>query len=285
MQRPVPSQPNSNSELADALLLEVSGAAGAISNLRDRLARSPTIRPPGLADERPMTEIDLEPPASATSLALTKRRGEEPALGSSIEESSGRPPDAGTTPSRRSGRWSARTKSRVATLVWSLVLLVVGGKGLFWVVGDTRLILESAQWVPGTAIVSRAWIETSRARRGIRGSSPRVEYRYSVEGRPYVGSRLEIPARRYSSKWEAREKLAGLRPGATIPILYDPTDPAKSVIVEPTMNWFFTLGLGGLSVALLAWGLLLLRSSVRSGMPESRACEPRAEEGGTELAR
>ena len=103
------------------------------------------------------------------------------------------------------------------------------------------------------------------------GSTPRVEYRYSVEGRPFAGSRLEIPARRYSAKWEAREKLAGLAPGATVPILYDPADPAQSVIVAPTMNWAFTVGTGALTAGVLALGLFLLGSSVRGGKTRASA--------------
>ena len=131
-----------------------------------------------------------------------------------------------------------------------LLLIGLGASATFLVVRDTLLIVESSDWVASDATVHRAWLKKSR-----RKASPRVEYRYTVNGIDYVGSRLEIPCHEYNEGY-ARRRLAPYAPGTAIRILYDPDDPAESVIEEPSVNWFFTLGIGGLSLALLAGGTL-----------------------------
>jgi hypothetical protein len=50
---------------------------------------------------------------------------------------------------------------------------------------------------------------------------------------------------------------ATYRTGATIPVLYDPRDPSRSVVLRPKMNYFFTIGLGAASLAFAGGGLYL----------------------------
>jgi hypothetical protein len=118
------------------------------------------------------------------------------------------------------------------------VLLFVGGKGLVWVVGDTRTALDSKSWVSAPAIVESSTPEQSE-----------VSYRFRVNGREYVGNRLDIPARRTAS--------VAYAPGAQIQIIYDPLDPTQSVVNRPAVNYWFTLGIGAISLCLVIAALYL----------------------------
>ena len=169
-----------------------------------------------------------------------------------------------------------------------LFLMGLGAAGAYRVYRDTRLAVESEQWVAGDATVDRAWLEKHRGRRGSPRYEPRVEYRYSVNGSDYVGSRLEIPSRSYAPSY-AREKIAGLDPGATIRILYDPDDPAESVVkTTPSVDWFMIFVPGGISLLLIAGGVFSLHASSKpareAGRPRQRKERGRRQRSSTEVA-
>jgi len=125
---------------------------------------------------------------------------------------------------------------------------------------NARVAVESKHWVAGDATVDRAWIEKHYGYRGSSEYAPMVEYRYSVSGRDYVGSRLKVPSYRYPQSY-SRKKIAGLVPGAMIRILYDPDDPAESVVEKPSVDWFQILVPGSISLGFIALGVFLFLPS------------------------
>jgi hypothetical protein len=98
--------------------------------------------------------------------------------------------------------------------------------------------------------------------------APQVGYRFSIAGREFRGDRLEIPARRRSTRDQALREIGDYRPGEKITVFYDPADPSQSVIRRPRMSYFFSFGLGGLALAFVSAGTLLL---VRMLKPENHA--------------
>src|SRR5262249_20082205 len=139
--------------------------------------------------------------------------------------------------------------SRLSGLLLAAFLLFLGIRGAMWVYTDTALILETRSWIPVAAAVESSSLTPSGA--------AQIEYRFSIEGREFRGHRLEIPARR-RSRGQAGRLISDYRPGETITVFYDPSDPSRSVIRHPSMNYFFTFGLGGFALAFGATGLLLL---------------------------
>lgn len=136
-------------------------------------------------------------------------------------------------------------------------LLFLGGKGLLWVVGDTLLALDSKSWLSAPAVVQHASLEESTGAKGVSEYSPDIRYRFQVKGREFVGTRLEIPARRSGSEEAERNRLAMYAPGTTVQILYDPLDPTRSVVLRPSINYWFTLGMGLFSVGMIVASLFL----------------------------
>ena len=178
-------------------------------------------------------------------------------------------------------------KRRFSNWIGPLFLMGLGATGAYRVYRDTRLAVESEHWVACDATVDRAWLEKHHGRRGSPRYEPRVEYRYSMNGSDYVGSRLEIPMHRYAPSY-ARKKIAGLDPGATIRILYDPDDPAESVVETPSVDWFMIFVPGGISLLLIAGGVFALHASSKpaseAGRPRRRKERGRRRRSSTEVA-
>ena len=168
-----------------------------------------------------------------------------------------------------------------------LLFMGLGARGVYLVLANLRLALVSEHWVAGVATVDRAWLEKRYGRSKSSAYVPRVEYRYSVSGRDYVGSRLEVPAYRYPPSY-SRKKIAGLDPGARIRILYDPADPAESVVRKPSVDWFQLLVPGSISLGLIALGVWLLHPSSKpagSRVPRRRNGRGRRQSSPPEIER
>jgi hypothetical protein len=140
--------------------------------------------------------------------------------------------------------------STLLGLLLAAFLLFLGARGGWWVYTDTKLILDGKSWIPTVAEVEASSLTPS--------GEPHIEYRFLIAGREFRGDRLEIPSRRPSSRDQARRQISDYRPGERITVFYDSTDPSQSVIRQPTMNYFFTFGLGGFALAFGATGVLLL---------------------------
>ncbi len=145
---------------------------------------------------------------------------------------------------------------------------------LFCVIGLTIFVfsvarpwLQSQQmlgWDEYPAQVLIAWLETSRAQEG--GGSQvyqvQAEYRYSVAGVAYTGTRVGLHGGSDNmGDWHhvtlQRLQDALLRQ-RDITVLVNPDDPSDSVLF-PQLRWGLIALTGGLSVVFTAVGLLVLR--------------------------
>lgn len=136
---------------------------------------------------------------------------------------------------------------------WLLILgvLVTSLSGWFFVgaVRSIRLGLESRRWptVPGVVTVS----ETKQSDESWRF---RIEYRFEVDGRSRRGNRLELTSYTYTRD-NARALQDRYRVGTQVEVHYDPTNPAKSVLVPGAgASWVvgvFTLVVAGFGIWLM----------------------------------
>src|SRR5438552_1204169 len=84
----------------------------------------------------------------------------------------------------RSGRAKPQQRPPWGLIVVGLVLLGIGGRGVYWVIADSWEGFASLQWMKTQGVVLRTGLERSSARGGD-SYSLRVVYRYVVEGREY----------------------------------------------------------------------------------------------------
>lgn len=132
----------------------------------------------------------------------------------------------------------------------SLILFLVGIKGLYWVVMDTSRIIKSKTWeVYRAEVVST---ELKRVRR--RSFSPIITYVFDYKGDTYFGDKYTIPSKKVRpSQAEAISEY--YFPGRNIDVYIDPLSPQESVIIRPEFSWWFTFGLGGFASSLLCFSL------------------------------
>jgi hypothetical protein len=86
--------------------------------------------------------------------------------------------------------------------------------------------------------------------------TPQFRYAYSLDGVEYTGDTRNLDWSSGSNKWMAKRQLAKMPD--TLPVLYDPADPAKSALTPPAKTDVWIWGVIG--VALIAVGLFLLIS-------------------------
>jgi hypothetical protein len=160
-----------------------------------------------------------------------------------------------------------KSKNLAQQIFLILFLFFVGVKGTLWVFTDTWLIVESRSWVATQATIDEVRIKTSAGTRGSAEYSPAVKYHFTANGVRYTGDRLEIPPRRSSCESCEENRAAAYQPGRVVGIIYDASDPRLSVILRPSMNYWFTIGLGGFSLLLLAAAIGLTIRLLRNLWP------------------
>lgn len=204
------------------------------------------------------------PPDAGTidALRAETRRNYE-VNGYAIEEKPG--PNAGDT------IWIARHAEREAVILWAMgasapvylscitagapfespdkpiVLGVLLGLGLgaigagLWMIRRVRgQGKASLGWPTAAGIVKTSEIASYRVKGGHQFQA-RATYSYAVNGRPYSGDRIRF-GNYAGAKSVAEEDVARYRPGASVEVRYNPSDPSVSVL-EPGTKGHSVLGL------------------------------------------
>ena len=98
--------------------------------------------------------------------------------------------------------------SKLPNLLWVMLLLLLGICGLHWVYRDTRLAIQSTRWdtTQGVIVSSKVHRSLGGGRGGTVQWSPRIQYRYVVNGQVHTGHTIRFPARR-GAKSEAQRKV------------------------------------------------------------------------------
>ncbi len=116
----------------------------------------------------------------------------------------------------------------------------------FFVAGALVLLgqyRQVQQWPQVTGRVERAEVVISGDPEDSRVPGqryePLVSYRYHVDGDPYQAERLAVHRWIYRRRENAREYLAtrDIYRGATVPVYYNPGDPAEAVLVADVPWW------------------------------------------------
>ncbi|MBI2922510.1 MAG: DUF3592 domain-containing protein [Planctomycetes bacterium] len=130
---------------------------------------------------------------------------------------------------------------------------IFGGVGsIFAILGFAFLwqYWRASDWptVPGTVMASR--VESRRGSKGGTTHLCKVEYRYVVNGQPFVGNKLE-PMEVSSSGRGAYEDQQEFPPGGACLVHYNPAKPDESVL-RVKAGWFQWLfaGIGMICVAI-----------------------------------
>lgn len=140
---------------------------------------------------------------------------------------------------------------------------------LFAGIGVNKIIeaRASAHWLAVPAVVLSAKIETSHHSSSASGSggtryTPRISYRYTVNGQDYTGDRAAFIYE--SSGREARQFLARFPAGSRTIAYYNPQDPARAVLVREGQGklWLF-VAFGSLFAAIGGWLLYRLLETRR----------------------
>jgi len=111
---------------------------------------------------------------------------------------------------------------------------------------NIREAAASRSWPSVEGVISRVWIEEAPGR-GAPRYFTRINYSYTVNGRPYYSDRIDAANNTlYASRQEAEYVVARSHPaGARVPVYYNPAHPEKAVLENgkaPNLFWlFFTL--------------------------------------------
>ena len=120
------------------------------------------------------------------------------------------------------------------------------------------LTLAAQAWPVASGSITAA--DIFRSGRGRYATfSPLVRYDYEVGGRRYSGDRLRVGYARVGSMVAARRMLEPYPVGASVPVRYDPADPASSLLDLTTSSApLLTAVIGGL---LALFGLVIVAAT------------------------
>jgi hypothetical protein len=143
------------------------------------------------------------------------------------------------------GKWFIR--------VWAALAIAFGiGFALFGAVEWDRAI-ASTGWPTASGTVAESTVVHSTSRRKGRTSSshtPRVTYRYVVDGREFEASRISFRVNS-SSRTAADAVVAKYPTGASVTVHHSPDDPSLACLEPGTDEWqALPLGIGALALLL-----------------------------------
>ena len=113
---------------------------------------------------------------------------------------------------------------------------------------------------------SPAITEEQRERR--RRYFPSISYRWEVDGKTYHGSRYRLgtTAEKHKQREQAQAAAANYRIGASIPVFYDPENPAEAVLDKRASGAVWVPLPLGLLVTLMGWACLRHIGAVRKAL-------------------
>ena len=148
-------------------------------------------------------------------------------------------------------------QNNISVLILIIALLFIGIKGFAWVYTDTKLIINSRNWLKNDAIVLSSSIHKSYGKHGTKMYAPKIKYKFEFKDEIFYGNRLQIPSIRSSLKSEVERLLNNYKSGSKISIYFDANNPEKSSILKPKFNFFFTFFLGLVAIGCILCSVLL----------------------------
>lgn len=127
--------------------------------------------------------------------------------------------------------WTWAEKTGFKLKMFAFFLAIGCPVGLVFMASETRHEIESTRWpsVQGTVLdlVAKQYLEKNEPVRYY----GRAIYRYTVEGHEYTSDQTNLGAGlKHSDQMSALTDVMQYRPGMTVPVFYNPADPAEAVI-------------------------------------------------------
>jgi hypothetical protein len=149
--------------------------------------------------------------------------------------------------------------------VITLLLAIVGTAILYIGVGDAREAFASPSWPRVQGTVVSYFIEQKESTDSNNNHTtiytPRVVYRYQVNGVTYLGDRVT-----FEDVGSSGGVGAGFAPGQTVAVSYSPDDPNRAVLQPGAkLQSFWLLGVGGLFALLGYSGVASTLSGIVRG--------------------
>lgn len=132
-----------------------------------------------------------------------------------------------------------------------LIFFVVGIGLAYWGWGVLQNARASAGWPAVSGQITSSSVSHSTDSEGADSYTPSVGYRYVVNDQQYTGSRIKFGETSYNKESEADAVVARYPAGTTVPIYYNPADPATAVL-EPgvTSGSYVFLAVGACFIVL-----------------------------------
>lgn len=152
--------------------------------------------------------------------------------------------------------------------LWAFAALISGIGYIGWVFFKQRLVTKSQTWPSTNGTITSASLGkdsrmTGPSHTANRTFSARIKYRYMVGSRVYSNDTICIGGELNSSfKGRAEERLDKYPEGATVPVYYDPSNPAKSCLERRGEIALFGYAIGA---AITIFGLLILLDVIHFG--------------------
>ena len=142
-------------------------------------------------------------------------------------------------------------------IFWLIPAALIGVGAWLWVSGS-NVVSEAEGWSQAQAVVLSARRVDPAPRAPFQGErrgntyGAAVTYRYEVGGRSFTNDRVWLTQTIGWSTADAADAfLADYRPGASVPVLYDPDDPRRSVLLAERGSFFLPLLFIGLGLVAL----------------------------------
>ena len=166
-------------------------------------------------------------------------------------------------------RWTKKQRSRLERrgadtfILFSLIaLLLIALRGVNWSAKDSWQGYQSQRWPQTQGVVVSSSLRITRSK-SKEMYSPQIVYRYRVAGKEWENDVYGFPARRTTSRREARNQLAAYPPGASTKVFYDPSNPQSSCLT-PGFSLAFALWFLPLSLALMGLSIFGLFDHLRT---------------------
>jgi hypothetical protein len=126
----------------------------------------------------------------------------------------------------------------LATVATGVVLVVFG-------VYTRVQSLRSRSWPTVTGVITESYVSTSRrSRSSERSETAHIRYRYAVNGKTYDSDTISYAKGFFDG---ASTQVSHYPQGSTVPVYYDPRDPASAVLdpgAGPTPGLALLAGVG-----------------------------------------
>ena len=116
---------------------------------------------------------------------------------------------------------------------------------------------QSELWPSTEGHIEQSSAQTRRRRKGRRSTRLRLSYSYAVDGISYVNDQARFLDNMFFSKTDKQAIVGRFPAGSTAPVIYDPENPQRSVLVRGYSKVSLAGGclLGSLFVSLGGWGV------------------------------